>query len=64
MNTNPRDLTQTTLAVLVIGGLLIASFWILKPFLSALIWAAMIVVATWPLMLKVQAGLWGKRSWR
>lgn len=62
MNPNPRDLTQITLAVLVIGGLIIASFWVLKPFLSALIWATMIVVATWPVMLKVQAGLWGKRG--
>ncbi len=62
MHTKPHDLTQITLAVLFIGGLIIASFWVLKPFLSALIWAAMIVVATWPLMLKVQAGLWGKRS--
>ncbi|OYY74240.1 MAG: hypothetical protein B7Y40_05760 [Gammaproteobacteria bacterium 28-57-27] len=62
MNSNPRDLTQITLAVLFIGGLLLATFWVLKPFLSALLWATMIVVATWPLMLKLQAGLWNKRS--
>ncbi len=57
-----RDLTQTTLAVLFIGGLLLATFWVLKPFLSALVWATMIVVATWPLMLKLQARLWRKRA--
>jgi predicted PurR-regulated permease PerM len=62
MNRTQRDLTHTTLAVLFIGGLIAAAFWILRPFLAALIWAAMIVVATWPLMLRVQRWLWGKRG--
>lgn len=62
MTTSQRDLTRTTLAVLCILGLIVASFWILRPFLPALIWATMIVVATWPLMLRVQATLWGRRS--
>jgi predicted PurR-regulated permease PerM len=62
MTARRQDLTHTTLAVLCIGGLLAASLWILKPFLAALIWAAMIVVATWPLLLRVQRLLWGKRS--
>lgn len=62
MNIKTHDLTQTTLAVVFIAGLMLATFWVLKPFLSALIWAAMIVVATWPLMLKAQAALWGKRA--
>jgi predicted PurR-regulated permease PerM len=56
-----QDLTHTTLAVLFIGGLIAAAFWILRPFLGALIWAAMIVVATWPLMMRVQRWLWGRR---
>lgn len=56
-----RDLTQTTLAVLFIGILIAASFWIVLPFLSALIWATMVVVATWPVMLQVQARLGGSR---
>jgi predicted PurR-regulated permease PerM len=62
MDRRQRDLTHTTLAVLFIGGLIAAAFWILRPFLAALIWAAMIVVATWPLMLRVQRWLWGKRG--
>jgi predicted PurR-regulated permease PerM len=57
-----RDLTRTVLAVLFIGGLIFASFWILRPFIAAIIWSAMIVVATWPLMLAIQARLWGKRA--
>lgn len=57
-----RDIARTTLAVLFIGILIAASFWIMRPFLTALIWATMIVIATWPFMLAVQARLWGKRS--
>jgi predicted PurR-regulated permease PerM len=56
-----RDLTRVTLGVLLIGALIAASFWILRPFLPATIWATMIVVSTWPLMRRVQALLWGKR---
>jgi predicted PurR-regulated permease PerM len=48
--------------VAAIGGLIVASFWILRPFLPALIWATTIVVATWPALRAVQAHLWGKRS--
>ncbi len=62
MTTFRRDLTRTMLAVLFIGGLIAASLWILRPFLPAFIWATMIVVATWPLMLYAQRRLWGRRS--
>ena len=57
-----RDLTRTMLGVLLIGMLIAGNFWILKPFLPSLLWAVMIVVATWPLMLGLQARLWGKRG--
>lgn len=57
-----KDLTRTTLGVLFIAGMIVASFWILRPFLPAVIWATMIVVATWPLMLRVQSLLWGRRA--
>lgn len=62
MNNASRDLTHSTLLLLFIGLLIGASFWILKPFLLALIWAIMIVVATWPLLLGAQSWLGGKRS--
>jgi len=48
--------------VLFVGTLITASVWILWPFLLSLIWAIMIVVATWPLMLRMQKWLWGKRG--
>ena len=56
-----RDLARITLAVLVIGLMIVACLWILQPFLGATIWATMIVVATWPMMRGVQARLGGQR---
>ena len=52
-----RDLTRSVLAILLMAVLIGTSFWVLSPFLLSLVWAMMIVVATWPLMLKVQAAL-------
>ncbi|OPY10399.1 MAG: putative inner membrane protein [Syntrophaceae bacterium PtaB.Bin038] len=57
-----RDLARTTLAVLFIGVLIAANVWILKPFLPSLVWAAIIVVATWPLLIRAQSLLGGKRA--
>jgi predicted PurR-regulated permease PerM len=49
------------LLVICIGLLLVGSFWILLPFLLALVWATMIVVATWPILLKLQQTAGGRR---
>jgi predicted PurR-regulated permease PerM len=57
-----RDLVRTILAALLIGILIISTLWVLRPFLPALIWATMVVVATWPIMLQIQKRLWGKRG--
>ena len=56
------ELARVTLSVVFIGGLIGGSLWVLKPFLGALIWATMIVVATWPIMLGLQRLLGGRRS--
>ncbi len=56
-----RDLTRTVFAILIMGGLIAASIWILRPFLAATIWSAMIVVTTWPILRALQSRLWGKR---
>ena len=58
----PSDLARTTFTVLFIGVLLAASLWILRPFLGPAIWATMVVVATWPLMLHIERLLWRRRS--
>lgn len=55
------DLARITLQLLALGALIASSVWILRPFLVALTWATMIVVATWPLLLHVQAWLGGNR---
>ena len=65
MNSNDQgrsDITHTTLSVLFIGILILASVWIISPFLMALTWATLIVVATWPLLLKLDARLGGRRG--
>ena len=62
MNQPRPDLARYTLGVLTLVTLIIASLWTLRPFLGATIWAAMLVVATWPALLWFQAKLWGRRS--
>ena len=57
-----HDITRTILQVLFIGILIGAGGWILLPFITSIIWAAMIVISTWPLMLKVQSRLRDRRS--
>jgi len=61
--TNTRsELAKTTLGVLFIGVLIIATLWIMQPFLAATIWATMVVVATWPALRWVQSMLWNSRA--
>lgn len=61
-NQSRPDLGRTTLSVLFIGGLIGGSLWILSPFLGAFIWAAMIVVATWPILRRVERVSGGRRA--
>lgn len=59
----PRsDLTRIVLAVLFVCALILASLWIVFPFLGAVIWATTIVVTTWPVLTALQRRLWGKRG--
>jgi predicted PurR-regulated permease PerM len=56
-----RDLVRITLSVLVLGLLILACLWVLQPFLAASIWAGMLVIATWPILVGLQARLGGRR---
>lgn len=56
------DLTRLILAVAAIVGLIGGTLWVLSPFFAAIVWATMVAVATWPLMLRVQSWLWGRRA--
>ncbi len=58
----PLDLTRITLGVLFIGATLLACFWIVGPFLPAIVWASTLVIATFPLMERVQQALWHIRA--
>jgi predicted PurR-regulated permease PerM len=56
------DLPRVTLGVLALGVMTAASIWVMLPFFAAVVWAAMIVIATWPVLVAVQARLWGRRG--
>ena len=56
-----RDLARITFGVLFSGLLLGVSLWVLRPVLGPVVWATMVVVASWPLMLRVQAWVGGRR---
>lgn len=61
MQDSRRDLTQTVLAIMFLVLLIGASLWVLRPFLPALIWATMVVIATWPILMGLQHRLGGRR---
>lgn len=62
MNEPRPEVTRTVLAVLFVCGLILASFWIILPFLGAIIWATTIVVSTWPVLEALQKRLGGRRG--
>jgi predicted PurR-regulated permease PerM len=62
MTETRNDLTRVTLGVIFIGGLALASFWILAPFLPAFVWATMIVVSTWPMLRGAEGWFGGRRG--
>jgi predicted PurR-regulated permease PerM len=49
-----QDLGRITLNVLFIAGLLFGSFWVMQPFLPAVLWATTLVLATWPVMKRLE----------
>jgi predicted PurR-regulated permease PerM len=57
-----RDPARAIFVVVFIAGMILAAFWIVRPFLPAAVWAATIVVATWPVMVRLQALLRGRRG--
>jgi predicted PurR-regulated permease PerM len=57
-----QDLARITLAVLCMLLLVAGSLWVLRPFLGAAIWATMLVVSTWPLLVSLQRRLGGRRG--
>lgn len=59
--TSPHDLSRTVLAVLFLGALIASSLWVLRPFLAPLVWASLLVIASWPALLRIEAWLGHRR---
>lgn len=57
-----EDLLRIVLSVLFMSLMIVACIWIVNPFLLGLAWAGTIVIASWPLLLKLESLLWGKRT--
>ena len=58
----PLWLRRSVLAGLL-GGLLLAGFVVMQPFMAAIAWAAILTYVSWPLHLRVLAWLGGRRTW-
>lgn len=56
------DLAQILFSLMFITILIVTSFWVLQPFILGFSWASMVVITSWPLMIKLQKKLWGRRS--
>ncbi len=56
------DLPKIIFIMIFISIIIIASFWILQPFILGLSWAGMVVIATWPFLIRLESFLLGKRS--
>jgi predicted PurR-regulated permease PerM len=57
-----RDLPRITLAVLFIVLMIVASLWVLRPFIAATLWATTVVVGTWPMMVGLESRFGGRRG--
>ena len=56
------DLPQLLFSLMFILIMIIACLWVVQPFILGFAWASMVVIATWPLMIRLQHLLWGRRS--
>lgn len=56
------DLPQAIFSLIFIIIMIFSSLWIMRPFFLGFSWASMVVIATWPVFLKLQSLLWGNRA--
>src|SRR6185503_6476176 len=57
----PGDITHATLQVLFLALLVVSTFWVLSPFLTAMLWAIVVCIAIWPMLLRLETFLGGRR---
>jgi predicted PurR-regulated permease PerM len=56
------DVAHTTLSVLFLVSLVALAASVVSPFLTAILWATIVSVATWPALLRLQALVGGRRG--
>jgi predicted PurR-regulated permease PerM len=56
------ELARSALQLLALGALIAGGLWVVRPFLVPGIWAIMLGVALWPLLLRAQATCGGRRA--
>ena len=61
MTANKNEIINSAILVLCVGALMAGAFAVLSPFIPALVWAAIVVVATWPLLLRLERFCRGRR---
>jgi predicted PurR-regulated permease PerM len=54
-------ITDATLSVLFLALVVVSTFWVLHPFLTSILWAVIVVIATWPILMRLEAILAGRR---
>jgi predicted PurR-regulated permease PerM len=55
------DITHATLSVLFLALLVVSTFWILRPFVTAILWALIVCIATWPILTRLESILAARR---
>ena len=58
----PRDIPQVLLSVLFLSLIIVSCLWVVQPFILSFAWAGTVVIATWPVLLRLQRLLLGKRA--
>lgn len=56
------ELVRRLAVILAITTIVAVSGWIVVPFLPAIVWAATIAIATWPVLLRLQSRFGGRRA--
>src|SRR5258707_4835793 len=62
MQVHRSDLISNAILLACVLALVMGALAVLRPFLPAILWAKTIVVATWPIMLRLQKLFAGRRS--
>ncbi|ANF16928.1 hypothetical protein XW81_00585 [Buchnera aphidicola (Schlechtendalia chinensis)] len=55
------DFPQAIFSLIFIIIMIFSSLWIMRPFFLGFAWASMVVIATWPIFLKLRFLLWNSR---